>query len=89
VAFTFAGYDQWPLDFNRGKYPLYDGPATPRWEFFPADVVATQPLAGYFDYVLARDRGRAAPPVGYRKTWSGSHWEVFERDDVAAPRLGE
>lgn len=84
VFFTFAGYDQWPFDFKRGRYPLFDGPATPRWEFFPGSAAAYQPLASYFDYVLARDRGEAPPPVGYRLAWAGDRWEVFVRAE--APR---
>lgn len=80
VNFTFAGYDQWPFDFKRGRYPIYDGPATPRWDFFPAYTAETQPLGDYFDYVLARDRGKAPEPEGFRRKWRGDRWEVFERD---------
>jgi hypothetical protein len=79
VDFSFAGYDQWPLSFRKGRFPLYDGPATPRWEFFPRDVVSHQPLDTYFDYALVRDRGDAPIPTGFRLRWRGSRWEVFER----------
>jgi len=79
VMFTFAGYDQWPFDFKKGRYPLYDGPATPRWEFFAAVVAEEQPLASYFDYILARRRTHHPIPAGYRLKWAGYKWEVFER----------
>lgn len=89
VWFSFAGYDQWPIDFKRDRYPLFDGPATPRWEFFPADVVEHQPLASYFDYVVAAERGDAAPPPGFHLVWKSGgdagrmmRWEVFARDAV-------
>ena len=78
MYFTFAGYDQWPFDFKPGRYPLFDGPATPRWELFP-NVAARQPLATYFDYVLVRDPEAWPLPEGYRLKWRGKHWEVHER----------
>jgi hypothetical protein len=80
VLFTFAGYDQWPFDFKRGRYPLFDGPATPRWEFFPSAAAEHQPLASYFDYVLTRDRGSSPAPRGFRLKWRGDRWEVYERE---------
>ena len=80
VDFTFAGYDQWPVDFEKGRYPLFDGPASPRWEWLPSEVVRSQPLSSYFDYALVRDRGDQPAPAGYRSKWSGRHWEVFERE---------
>jgi hypothetical protein len=80
VMFAFAGYDQWPFDFKEGRYPLWDGPATPRWEFFPAQVARTQPLADYFDYVIVRPNSDDDPiPPGFRLKWSGDAWKVYER----------
>lgn len=76
VMFTYAGYDQWPLDFRRGRYPLFDGPAPPRWEFFPERAVE-HPLAESFDYVLARGRGDRPAPAGFERTWASGAWEVF------------
>jgi hypothetical protein len=79
VMFTFAGYDQWPYDFKPGRYPLWNGPATPRWEFFPEWAIAKQPLDGYFDYVLVRGRTSEPQPRGYHLKWSRGAWEVYER----------
>ena len=76
VMFTYAGYDQWPLDFHTGRYPLFDGPAPPRWEFSP-ERAAEHPLAGSFDYVLARGRQNEPAPAGFERTWAGGAWEVF------------
>ena len=78
VAFSFGGFDYWPIDFQRGKYPIWDGPFTPRWESLP-EVAIEQPL-GAFDFVLARDRG-ARPVPGFRPKWREGRWEVLERAD--------
>lgn len=75
--FTFAGHDYWPLDFKTDRYPIYDGPATPRWEYY-TDRSAQQPL-GAFDYLLVRDRGDHVIPTGFHLRWSGPRWEVYER----------
>jgi hypothetical protein len=90
VQFTFAGYDQWPLDFKPGRYPLYDGPATPHSEYAAAIVATTQPLDSYFDYALVRDLGSDEPPPGFRLAWSGDRWQVYERAPTSArPGPGE
>lgn len=79
VAFSFAGFDHWPFTFARGKYPIWDGPFTPRWESHP-EVAAAQPLAEGFDAVLVRDRGGRPPPRGFRLAWHEGRWEVFEKE---------
>ncbi|MFO0678556.1 MAG: hypothetical protein U0169_18620 [Polyangiaceae bacterium] len=77
VMFTFAGYDQWPFDFLPDRYPLFDGPAAPRWEFNPDVVAASHPLATRFDYVVAYDRRDYPLPPGFRRTWTDGTWEVL------------
>jgi hypothetical protein len=83
VAFTFAGFDHWPFDFQRGKYPIWDGPLTPRWESFP-EIAGQQPLDRGFDYLLVRDRDGRDLPRGFRSKWREGRWEVLENTGSVA-----
>lgn len=83
VAFSFGGFDYWPVDFQRGKYPIWDGPFTPRWESHP-EIAIAQPL-GAFDYVLTRDRGARDVP-GFVPKWREGRWEVLEKQRDGSPQ---
>lgn len=76
VMFTFADFPQSPILFRSENRPPR---VPPRWEWQPERVDPSRDLTWY-RYVLVRGGpGRIARDAGWKRVFSGSHWQIYQR----------
>jgi hypothetical protein len=78
VMFTWAGYAHWPFKFRSDRLPPEGESARLRWEWTP-ELVTTDELYPYYDYVLTRGSGFNPSPSTYSLKWHGDRWTVWQR----------
>jgi hypothetical protein len=78
-------------ELRRRRVPLRNGKVVEKGETADTDALNSAGLFVYRTLVLRRSPTQSRPPLAYERTWSGDHYEVWQRAAAPAPageRLG-
>ena len=67
-------------ELRRRLVPLRDGTTADKGEWVDTDHLSLAALAPYRALVLRRSPEQSRPPGDFARTWTGEHYEVWERD---------
>jgi hypothetical protein len=69
-------------ELRRRLVPLRDGTTADKGEWVDTDDLSLAALAPYRAVVLRRSPEQSRPPGDFARTWTGEHYEVWERDPM-------
>jgi hypothetical protein len=74
-------------ELRRRQVPLAEGGTLPKGEYADTDRLRIDGLTVYRTLVLRRGPDQSRPPTPYGLAWRGEYYEVWQRPQVAPPKI--